>query len=387
MGQTWDLFKAILGLGDVRNMATAYLQFLKKLAKWSIIVTILLLPLPIIGSLMHISWMNGLYLAIIGLLITIWLIAAFPIINTYKKVDLIKIKKMAKTIGGVLFWILLLAIYFYLVPVWNYPAAIPLVFIICAILALGFMRFGIGINPKIAIGMVLIIFCLITISFYMPVSHSAINTSVGWLDRSVAEFITTPERRALEEQKRQEEVAKSEGQRRVEEREAFFNRYLLSRSFINRPDRREVAVLAVEESNRISYELTQKIASLLKTPRLKVTDSLFTGRFVSDGLFQRIFGGNGREVKNLDLSKYVDHIVLCKKAVNFTENPEMQNMITAHTIVEIHIISANTGIIEDSFTISEVGAGFSKRASEDMAKERIIKKLAEKDWRILNEKE
>lgn len=195
------------------------------------------------------------------------------------------------------------------------------------------------------------------------------------------------------ERKTQEEQKIQEGDRRLEERqvaqkhEDFLNRYLINRSFINRPESQEVAVLVVDESNKVSHEITQKIASILKTMRLNVIASLFTGQFVSDGLSQKIFEGNAGEVKNLGLLKHIDHIVLCKKTVKFTENPEMQNMITAHTVIEIHIISAKTGVIEDSFTVSEVGAGFSKAAAEDTARERIFKKLTEKDWGILRKKE
>jgi len=196
MGPIWDLFKAALGLAvDVsREMVTAYWNFLQRLAKWSIILALILSPLPIIGSLLHFSWMSGLYLAVIGLLMAIWLVAAFPVVMLmrYAYEDIKSIKKTAQLIGGILFWILLLSIYFYLVPVWNYPAAIPLVFIICLILALGFMRFGIGINPKLAIGVVVIILCLVTVSFYMPTSRSAANTFVGWLDGQFAGFITSP---------------------------------------------------------------------------------------------------------------------------------------------------------------------------------------------------
>ena len=196
MRPVWDLFKAALGLTRevTRDMVKAYLKFIRTLAKWSIIVALILLPLPIAGSLLHFSWMSGIYLAIIGFLLCIWLIAAFPIVMlvgyTFEEIKLIK--KTSQLIGGILFWILLLSIYFYLVPVWNYPAAIPLVLIICAVLALGFMRFGIGINPRFAIGVIFIILCLITISFYMPTSRSAANTFVGWLDTRVAGVITSP---------------------------------------------------------------------------------------------------------------------------------------------------------------------------------------------------
>ena len=206
MGPIWDLFKAALGLTvDVtRDMVTAYLQFLVRLGKRLIILWLVLLTVPIFGSVFHISLMNGLYLVVVTLIMTIWLVAAFPLIMlaqyTYKEIS--TIRKTAQLIATILFWGLLLAIYFYLIPVWNYPAAIPLVLIISALLAVGFMRFGIGINPKLAIGAVLVVFCLLTISFYMPTSRSAATSFVGWLDNNVAGLLTSPSKPKLRVPKR-----------------------------------------------------------------------------------------------------------------------------------------------------------------------------------------
>jgi len=191
-----DVFRAKMGWGvDVsKSVAIAYVDFLKKLAMWSLFVVIGLLPLPVIGSIFHISWLNGLYLVVIALLTCTWLTAASPVVMLaqYGYDEIKGVRKLTQLKTGFLFWALLLAIYFYLVPVWNYPAAIPLIFLICGVLALGFVRFGIGINPKLGVGAVVVIFVLITLSFYMPASRSAATAFVGWLDKGVAATLTSP---------------------------------------------------------------------------------------------------------------------------------------------------------------------------------------------------
>lgn len=202
------------------------------------------------------------------------------------------------------------------------------------------------------------------------------------------------ERKVQEEQRKREEALKLEQQKREEakrleeqrdarEREDFLNRYLLSRSFLNRPESQEVAVLVIDEGNRVNRDVNQKIKSVLKNKGLNATASLFSDQFISDGVFDRIFEGDAEKVKKLELLKHTDYIILGKKTVAFSENPDMQNMITARTIVEFRIISAKTGVIEDSFTISEVGAGFSKATSEGLAIERILKKLSDRNWDII----
>lgn len=179
------------------------------------------------------------------------------------------------------------------------------------------------------------------------------------------------------DQQKQEEAKRVEEQRAARDHENFLNRYLLSRSFLNRPESQEVAVLVIDEGNRVSQDIGQKIASLLKTKGFIVTASLFTGYFVSDGIFEKIFKGEAGEFRKLELSKHSDLLILGKRSVNFTENPDMHNMISARVSVEIHVISGKTGSIEDSFTLSEVGAGFSGVSAEGMAVERIVKNLVE----------
>ena len=186
------------------------------------------------------------------------------------------------------------------------------------------------------------------------------------------------------EQQRQEEAKRQEEQRLTQEHEAFLNRYLMARSFTNNPESLEVAVLVIDEDNTISQDVTQKIALSLKNERCNVTSSLFTGAFVSDGIFEKIFGGDTGKVKNLELSKYRDLLILGKKEVNFTENPELQNMTTAKVSIEIHIVSLEAGTIEDNFKITETGAGFSKETAEGMAMERILQVISPKILETFN---
>lgn len=100
-------------------------------------------------------------------------------------------------------------------------------------------------------------------------------------------------------------------------------------------------------------------------------------------MFERVFNGSAGDVSSLELPKHSDYIILGKKFVNFTENPDLLNVLTAHAAIEIHVISARTGIVVDSFNVSEVGAGFSKSNAESMAMERIFKKLEERKMDII----
>jgi len=187
-----------------------------------------------------------------------------------------------------------------------------------------------------------------------------------------------------DEEIKRKETKSLEEERVVRDNENFLNRYLLSRSFLNMPESQEVVVIVIDEGVKVSQDISQKIVALLKTKGVNATASLFTNSFVSDGIFEKIFKGDAGEVRKLELSKHSDHLILGKKLVNFTENPEMQNMITAKASIEIHIVSSKTGTIVDSFTITETGAGFSRATAEEMVIERILKKFAERNLKAVS---
>jgi len=182
-------------------------------------------------------------------------------------------------------------------------------------------------------------------------------------------------------ERKQKEAERLRTKKAAKQREAYLNRYLLSRSFLNQPHSNEVAVLVIDKGSKKRQDIAQKIASQLNTKGFSATVSLFSRRFVSDGKFENLFNGSTGEIKKLELSKHCDQIVLGKSSVNFKENPEMQNMITARVTVEFRIISTKTCAIENRFTLTEVGVGFSQVAAKDLAVERILSMFENK---ILN---
>lgn len=189
--------------------------------------------------------------------------------------------------------------------------------------------------------------------------------------------------RSQEESKKQQESERLTKEP-SEKKEEFLNRYLLNSSFLNKPESKEVAVIVIDENCKVLYNINQKIASQLKSKGINISPSFFTGYFVSDGLFNRIFNGDAEMVKKLKLLRHCDYVILGRKdPVSFIEHPEMQNLITAEVSIELHLISSKTGCIEDSISISEGGVGFSKQTAESSAMEKIFEKLKEKVWRIL----
>ena len=176
-------------------------------------------------------------------------------------------------------------------------------------------------------------------------------------------------------ERKQKKAERSRTKKAAKQREAYINRYLVTRSFLNQPNSTELASLVIGETGKAAQDIDQDIASRLRKKGLNATASLFTGPFVSDGIFDRIFNGNPGVVRKLRLSKHCDQIVLGKSSASFTRNPDLENMITARVSIQFRIISARTGAVENRFTLSETGVGFSKAAAEDLAIERIVNRL------------
>ena len=184
-------------------------------------------------------------------------------------------------------------------------------------------------------------------------------------------------------EKKQKEAERLRTKKAAKQREAYFNRYLLSRSFLNQPNSTEVAILVIDETGKMAQNMDQDIASQLTKKGFNATASFFSGPFVADGIFKKLFNGNPAEVKKLRLAKHCDQIVLGESSANFTGNPDLENMITARVSIQFRIISTKTGAIEKRCTLSETGVGFSKAAAEDLAIERIVGRL---ETRILDTK-
>ena len=173
-------------------------------------------------------------------------------------------------------------------------------------------------------------------------------------------------------ERKQKEAERLRIKKAAKQREAYLNRYLLSRSFFNQPNSTEVAILVIDETGKMAQNIDQDIASQLTKKGFNATASFFSGPFVADGIFKKLFNGNPAEVKKLRLSKHCDQIVLGKSSANFTRNPDLENMITARVSTEFRIISTKTGAVENRFTLSETGVGFSKAAAAELAIERIV---------------
>ena len=142
----------------------------------------------------------------------------------------------------------------------------------------------------------------------------------------------------------------------------------------------DIAVFVVSQYNTIDTDMSQMIVSILQT-RNKKAMILPSDRLRLQNTFDTIFQGNTEEVKRAGWEEYSRYVILGKKAVVFTDNPQLENTKTANITLELHMVSSVTGVLEDSFTLTTNGVGFSEVDAEKVALERMLSQLNE---RVLN---
>jgi hypothetical protein len=124
----------------------------------------------------------------------------------------------------------------------------------------------------------------------------------------------------------------------------------------------------------INQPLGESVAAIFDANGLRTTTTLFTDRFVTDGLFEKFFNGGGSsEIAALDLVSNVDMLVLGKRTASFTTNSDLQNTITAKVTLEAKTISVKSVQTVETFSVSETGVGFSNDAAVAAAMEKILK--------------
>ena len=109
----------------------------------------------------------------------------------------------------------------------------------------------------------------------------------------------------------------------------------LNGTFSRKPGIMSVAVAAASEDGTLNRHIGEALARRFKTNTVEMLPSLFTAEFLSDGLFNDTFSGSRAPLARLDLLTSLDGLVLARETVEYTQNPSLENTITAHMQVDV----------------------------------------------------
>ena len=157
-----------------------YKYFLWRLTKWFALFAVIPFPVLLICLIFgwHVNWLYSAYFIFVGAEAVILMVLAFPIIVAaqiiFDKFPQFagSIRKSVQIIAAVAFWALMLAVYFYVFPVWENPKMIPLVLMAAAALALGayagWVRLPTGSIQRFTTVFLVSIFLIATFAFSFP---------------------------------------------------------------------------------------------------------------------------------------------------------------------------------------------------------------------------
>lgn len=173
-------------------------------------------------------------------------------------------------------------------------------------------------------------------------------------------------------QKTPEELAAE----RAAQHAQYLARYLVNTNITRKTGARNTAIAVVSEDRKFNRTLTTAIANRLKDEKIELSSSFFTPEFVSDRLFDQALGGSTEVLKNLELAKSLDLLLLARQRVSYTPNPSLQNVLTANMELEVSLCPVATPDANQTWTLTANGAGFTEKDARNLAEDRLVKQIA-----------
>jgi hypothetical protein len=164
-------------------------------------------------------------------------------------------------------------------------------------------------------------------------------------------------------------------QEAVEQHARFLARYI-NPGFSKASGKQTVAVIVVTESGKLDHTVNSALSRHFQGSGAEVVSSFFTPEFVSDGLFNNIFNGSTDPIRKLELSNSLDAILLARQTVQYSTDPSLENVMSAHLQVEISLVPVSGNMQSQAWTFSANGAGFRQSDARSMAEERLIKQIS-----------
>ena len=151
-------------------------------------------------------------------------------------------------------------------------------------------------------------------------------------------------------------------------------------------DSKDWAVLIMNDGGKANQTLSSQIADLIRKQGKRVgSPSLFSGAFVSNGDFERLFDGSPDDAARLATQASFKYAIFGRRSVSFVQQGgELENVLTATVTLELHVIEGKTGAIVNSATFEQNGPGFSKSKAEQAANERIVQDVRGAIGQLMN---
>jgi len=168
-----------------------YAAALRRYARFALLAAFALLPLPILGVVLKVPWLLGVYLLVCGMLALVGLGFALPfLVLAHTAVEFLgPLKRTLILLLSLLFWLLVGTAYTFLLPVGTSPFRVLFVLLLACILAVGYAAFGIRVSPRLAVGMAIACFALVALASLLPQTRAAAAALAESIDGGLASWL------------------------------------------------------------------------------------------------------------------------------------------------------------------------------------------------------
>lgn len=126
----------------------------------------------------------------------------------------------------------------------------------------------------------------------------------------------------------------------------------------------DVAVLVFTGGNdEVPAAIASTVASAVSEHGFTAVLNFFKPAFVSEGLAQQLFAGNGAVLQSLDVERSVKYVILGQSSEKFESSSQFEGLITSNVSLNLRCIDTSTHGVCGSRTIDATGAGYSKDGS------------------------
>lgn len=135
-----------------------------------------------------------------------------------------------------------------------------------------------------------------------------------------------------------------------------------------------IAVAACSDDRNQSHAIATALAQKFRSSDVRIDTSVFTADFFADGLFVRAFEDPLAMCGKLDLYDVLSGVVLGRETIEYSQDPSLENVISAHVRLEVLAFSFASRDPK-SWTFSANGAGFKRTEAIQLAEERLTRQI------------
>jgi len=189
--------------------------------------------------------------------------------------------------------------------------------------------------------------------FDRPGADPGTGEALRAIDPSTRDEIVRQQDRTREEESAHQRLAAEESR---EQAAAEF----IDASIHSQPGKRTVAVAILSQGSAPAGDAESQMTASLSSQGLNPVQQFFRPAFTSSGRAQRLLEGDWSSAEGLDLPRHVDLIVLGSVHTSFSTSPDLDNIISAHTDIELSCLRTASQASCGKSVIHSSGAGFNE---------------------------